>query len=121
MRKLAEKRKNPENRLERRDIIAEYADFGTKMPQKVRDGSRNDAAGNILPRSETLFQGVGKNMTITMDLLGKQHLFFLDLDVALADFQDTIPVKDAMEAEHKAPPPSVSRKVFHSNASLFDY
>ncbi len=49
LRKLAEKRNKVENKVEKRDIIADYANFGSSVyAPKARDGSFRDKASTTL-------------------------------------------------------------------------
>lgn len=107
MRKLAAKRKNPENRAERRDIIAEYADFGAKMPEKMREGFRNDKAGTVIPRTEQLFQAVSMRWNVRVFSLGcfcidDDCMPNTDLDTALLDFDANLPEMEATLPADKA-------------------
>jgi hypothetical protein len=49
LRKLADKRSKVENKVEKRDIIADYANFGSSVyAPKARDGSFRDKASATL-------------------------------------------------------------------------
>ena len=69
--------------MDRRDIIAEYADFGAKVFPKIRDGVRNENVGNSLPRSSNLLKDISNNFS--GEGVRDQTDSWLDLDVALQE------------------------------------